>query len=176
LAAATGRSWTRAMALRGRGLILAAHGELVAASDHVQEALLAHEAIPQPFELARTLLALGKLERRAKRKRTSREALDRAIAIFDALPAPLWKAKADDELARLGLRSAPGGLTETEAMIAELAATGMTNPEIAAAAFVSRKTVEANLSKVYRKLGVRSRVELARRLPQGQERSQDLTD
>ena len=76
---------------------------------------------------------------------------------LDALPAPLWKAKADDELARLGLRSAPGGLTETEAMIAELAATGMTNPEIAAAAFVSRKTVEANLSKVYRKLGVPNR-------------------
>lgn len=165
LAAVTGRSWTRAMALRGRGLILAADGDVVAASAHLQEALLAHEAIPQPFELARTLLIIGKLERRAKRKRTSREALDRAAAIFDALPAPLWKAKADDELARLGRRSPPGGLTETEAVIAELAATGMTNPEIAAAVFVSRKTVEANLSKVYRKLGVRSRVELARRLP-----------
>jgi len=167
LAAATGRSWTRAMAMRGRGLILAANGDLVAASAHLQRALVAHEEVPQPFELARTLLALGKLERRAKRKRASREALDRAAAIFAGLPAPLWKAKADDELARLGLRSVPGGLTETEALIAELAATGMTNPEIAAAAFVSRKTVEANLSKVYRKLGVRSRVELARRLPQG---------
>ncbi|MGB0096241.1 MAG: helix-turn-helix transcriptional regulator [Solirubrobacteraceae bacterium] len=56
-------------------------------------------------------------------------------------------------------------MTETEARIAELAAAGMTNPEIAAAAFVSRKTVEANLSKVYQKLGVHSRVELARQLP-----------
>ena len=130
----------------------------------MERSVAAHEERPQPLELARSLLALGKLERRAKRKRASRDALDRAAAIFETLPAPLWKAKVDDEVARLGMRSAPGDLTETEARIAEMAAGGMTNPEIAAAAFVSRKTVEANLSKVYRKLGVRSRVELARRL------------
>jgi DNA-binding CsgD family transcriptional regulator len=165
LAARTGRSWTQAIALRGRGLILAAHGDLDAARASLQRAVLAHQAVLEPLELARTLLALGKLERRAKRKRASRDALERAAAIFASLPAPLWQAKVDDELARLGVRAAPGGLTETEARIAELAASGMTNPEIAAAAFVSRKTVEANLSRVYRKLGVRSRVELARRLP-----------
>lgn len=165
LAASTGRAWTRAIACRGRGLILAAEGELDPASASLDAALAAHEHVPQPFELARTLLIIGGLERRAKQKRASRDALERATAIFTKLPAPLWLAKAEAELARLGLRSVDGGLTETEARIAELAAAGMTNPEIAAAAFVSRKTVEANLSKVYRKLGVRSRVELARRLP-----------
>src|SRR5690348_12650619 len=117
----------------------------------------------QPFEYARTLLLHGKLERRAKRKRTAREALHQAATIFAELPAPLWEAKAQQELQRLGVRKAPDQLTETEARIARLAAEGLSNPEIAAAMFVSRKTVEANLSKAYRKLGVRSRVELARR-------------
>ena len=165
LAVQTGRPWTVAMARRGRGLILASQGDLEASAAILDQAVADAEALGQPLELGRALLALGRIERRAKRKRTSRDALVRAAAIFDALPAPLWAARAREEIARLGLRSAPGGLTETEARIAELAASGLTNPEIAAAAFVSRKTVEANLSKVYRKLGVRSRVELARALP-----------
>jgi DNA-binding CsgD family transcriptional regulator len=165
LAAETERPWTVAMARRGRGLILAAHGDLEASAATLVQAVADADSLGQPLELGRALLALGRIERRAKRKRASRDALDRAAAIFEALPAPLWAARAREEIARLGLRSAPGGLTETEARIAELAASGLTNPEIAAAAFVSRKTVEANLSKVYRKLGVRSRVELARALP-----------
>jgi DNA-binding CsgD family transcriptional regulator len=117
----------------------------------------------QPFEHARALLVLGRQERRAKRKRAARDALEAAMRIFTALPAPLWAAKADAEMRRLGIRKDPAELTETEARIARLAAQGLSNPEIAAAVFVSRKTVEANLSKAYRKLGVRSRVELARR-------------
>ena len=165
LADETGRPWTMAMARRGRGLILAARGDLEASAATLGQAVADAEALGQPLELGRALLALGRIERRAKRKRASRDALGRAAAIFDGLPAPLWAARAREEIDRLGLRSAPGGLTETEARIAELAASGLTNPEIAAAAFVSRKTVEANLSKVYRKLGVRSRVELARTLP-----------
>jgi DNA-binding CsgD family transcriptional regulator len=162
LATATGRTWTAAMAARGRAAILAAGGDVEAA---LASAQLAADYDAQPFEHARTLLLLGALERRARRKRRSREALERAAAIFAALPAPLWTARAVAELARLGTRADPGALTETEARIAELAATGMTNPEIAATVFVSRKTVEANLSRVYAKLGVRSRVELARSLP-----------
>jgi len=165
LVVSTGRSWTEAIALRGRGLLLAAAGDLESARGSLVRAVVAHQPVPEPLELGRTLLVLGKLERRAKRKRAARQALSRASSIFAALPAPLWQAKAQEELARLGIRSAPGELTVTEGRIAELAASGMSNPEIAAAIFVSRKTVEANLSKVYRKLGVRSRVELARRLP-----------
>ena len=64
------------------------------------------------------------------------------------------------ELERVGLRRAAQELTETELRVAELAATGMTNREIAAQAFISSKTVEANLARVYRKLGIRSRAEL----------------
>jgi DNA-binding CsgD family transcriptional regulator len=155
------RPWTRAVAARGQSLLAAAQGDLEAARERMQAAA-AYEA--QPFEHARTLLALGRLERRAKRKRAARDALEAARDAFAALPAPLWEAMARGELARVGVRRASGELTETESRIATLAASGMSNPEIAAAVFVSRKTVEANLSKTYRKLGVRSRVELAARL------------
>jgi DNA-binding CsgD family transcriptional regulator len=165
LGARTGRSWTLAIAARGRGLLKAAGGDFDAARKSLAESLAAHGASGQPFERARTLLAIGSVERRAKQKRAARESLEQAAAMFAELPSPPWEAMARRELSRLGLRAAPGELTETEARIAELAATGMSNPEIAAAAFVSRKTVEANLTKIYRKLGVRSRVELARRLP-----------
>src|SRR3954447_2645721 len=92
-------------------------------------------------------------------------ALERAAALFASLPAPRWEAKAQAELRRLGAPAAPGGLTETQRRVAEPAAEGLSNPEIAAQVFVARKTVEANLSAVYRKLGVRSRTELARRYP-----------
>ena len=118
-----------------------------------------------PFELARALLEEGRVERRANRKLAARESLQRAGAIFDRLGAPLWRAHADAELARVGLRHAPADrLTESERRVAELAAGGMTNREVAAAAFMSTKTVEANLSRVYRKLGIHSRAELGARM------------
>jgi DNA-binding NarL/FixJ family response regulator len=134
--------------------------------------------IGEPFEFARTLTAVGIAERRAKRKRAAREALLRAAEIYAALPAPMWEARARDEIKRLGLRVAPDELTETEARIAALAAAGRTNPEIAAEVFLSRKTVEDNLSKVYRKLGIRSRIELARSYPPSTTtpENRDLTD
>jgi DNA-binding NarL/FixJ family response regulator len=161
------RPWMRALGLRSRALLLAADGELDEARRTVDAALLAHATVPQPFELARTLMLAGALERRAKQRRASRERLEQAIGILDALPAPLWAARARGELARLGVRPAPSGLSATETQIAQLAANGRSNPEIAAAVFVSRKTVEANLSKIYRKLGVRSRVDLARHFAAG---------
>jgi DNA-binding CsgD family transcriptional regulator len=160
----TRRSWTAAVAHRSRAWLLAGRGDLDEARASFQAALVAHEGSPQRFEKARTLLALGVLERRAKRKRAAKAALERALALFCTLPSAPWQARTERELARLGLRAAPEHLTQTELRIAELAATGLTNPEIASAAFVSRKTVEANLTKIYRKLGVRSRVELAREL------------
>ena len=175
-AAATGRDWTAGVAARGRGLLLAHQGDNDGARARLGEALAAHQRAGQPLELGRTLLAIGGVERRDKQKRTSGEALDRAAEIFAALPAPAWQAKVEAEVARLGRRVESDELTATEARIASLAAGGFTNPEIAAEVFVSRKTVEANLSRIYRKLGVRSRVELARLLPADGKTSGELTD
>lgn len=119
-----------------------------------------------PFERGRTLLVKRRIERRAKRKAAARASLEWALAIFEELPAPLWAALTRDELRRLGLRpAARDELTETERRVAELAASGLTNREVAAQLHMSPKTVEANLARVYRKLGIRSRAELGARLP-----------
>jgi DNA-binding NarL/FixJ family response regulator len=76
----------------------------------------------------------------------------------------MWAEQARAELGRVGLRRAPDELTPTERRVAELAATGLTNREVASAAFMSPKTVEANLARVYRKLGIASRAELGARM------------
>ena len=162
-ARAVGRPHALAAAARCRGLLASARGELDDVYEAFGEALERHERLPLPFEHARTLLALGSAERRANRKRAAREALEQALDSFERLGAPLWAAKTRSELGRIGGRRAPsrGALSETEAQIAELAAVGRTNAEIAAVLVISPKTVKWNLSKVYRKLGVRSRTELA---------------
>jgi DNA-binding CsgD family transcriptional regulator len=162
----SGRAWHEAIAARGRGLVAAAGGDLEAAASHLERALRAHERLPQPFELGRTLLVQGITARRAKQRAVARAALGRALEVFDALGAPLWAEKAAAELERVpGRRRGSGpGLTATERRVAELAAHGLANKEIAAALFVSIRTVEANLTNVYRKLGARSRAELAHRL------------
>ena len=81
--------------------------------------------------------------------------------MFERYDLPLWHARAADELRRIPIRrGAPADLTETEARVAELAAAGRTNREIAATLFLSAKTVEANLGRIYAKLGIRGRPEL----------------
>jgi DNA-binding CsgD family transcriptional regulator len=120
-----------------------------------------------PYELGRTLLVCGQVQRRARRRSDAKASFERAQALFAEIGARLWADRAAAELARVGLRhGSPDVLTETERRIAELAASGLTNKEIAAAAFVSPKTVEANLARVYRKLGIRSRAELGARMAQ----------
>ena len=153
------RPWITAALPRTRALLLAADGDLAAALEEV-EALDATVASRLPFELACTRLVEGRLERRAKRKRAAADALGEALGLFESLGAAPFAARARAELARVGLRRAPDDLTITERRIAELAAVGMTNREVARTAFVSPKTVEANLTRVYRKLGIRSRAEL----------------
>lgn len=165
-ASRSGSAWGAAAVARGRGLLLAAHGDLPAAAAALEQAVALHEPLGQPFELARTLLAAGGVARRRKAKAESAALLARARELFEGLPAPLWAARAAAEADRLGGRaSSPFALTETERRVAELAAQGRSNAEAAAALFVSIKTVEWNLSKVYRKTGVRSRAELAARWP-----------
>jgi DNA-binding NarL/FixJ family response regulator len=108
-----------------------------------------------------TWLAKGRLYRRAKQRRAAADALREAGAIFERLGAVTWVDRARDELDLVGpRRRAPDELTVTELRVAELASTGITNREIARAVFMSEKTVEAHLARVYRKLGIRSRAEL----------------
>ena len=156
------RPWIDAGLPRARALILAAEGKPA-------DALATLDAAPSvaglPFERARLLLVRGQIARRANRKLLARDSLAEALAIFEALGSPPWVERARDEMARLGLRHrSPDELTEGERRIAELAAAGMTNRQVAEAAFVSPKTVEANLARVYQKLGIRSRAELGARM------------
>jgi DNA-binding CsgD family transcriptional regulator len=148
---------------RCRAYLLAATGDLTDALASLEAALRHHARFAVPLELGRTLLAKGQVLRRLKQKRTAREALEEATRLFDSLPAPLWAARARAETERIGGRApAPAGLTSTERKIAEQVAQGLSNREVAQAVFVSVRTVEDNLSRIYAKLGVRSRTELAR--------------
>ena len=99
---------------------------------------------------------------RVRVEATRLEAL--SSAIFERLGAPAWEAQARMELDRVGLRRSPDELTASERRVAELAAQGLTNREVASQAFMSPKTVQANLTRVYRKLGIHSRAELGARM------------
>ena len=156
--------WSLAVSARCRGLLLAAGGELELAADALQRAVANHQQCPVPFELARTLLIQGQVCRRLKQKRQARAALEQALAIFERLGAEPWTARARAELRRVAVRRAPLDLSATELRVAELAATGLTNQAIAAEVFLTRKAVEANLTRAYRKLGIRSRAQLSRAL------------
>jgi DNA-binding CsgD family transcriptional regulator len=158
-------AWAAACAARCRGVLCAAEGDLGGAFSAFDRALLHLCETPFAFERGRTLLCKGIARRQASQKKAAREALEQALAIFDAVGARLWAEKARAELARIGGRR-PGGdeLTETEARVADLAAAGRSNKEIAAALYMGVSTVEAHLSHVYRKLGIRSRAALGSRL------------
>jgi len=162
--AADGHAALRPLVLRNRGLVLASQGDCERAIATLEAAALAPEP-PQgvnPFERARTLLALGTVQRQARQKRAARESLQLAAGIFERLGARVWSEKARSELRRIGGRTASDGrLSETERKIVELVVAGRRNKEVAAQLSLSPNTVAWNLSKVYRKLGVSSRTELA---------------
>ncbi len=157
--------WSLATGARCRGQLLAARGELEAADRSYAAALVEHEQLPMPFELARTLLARGLLQRRRNERRLAHASLADALAGFEKLGAPLWAARARRELRPVGGRPTDrDALTASERRVAELAATGLTNREVASALSISPKTVESNLARVYRKLEIRSRAELGARI------------
>jgi len=157
-------AWSLAVAARCRGLLEAARGRGPDAFDALDRAVIEHDRVSMPFELGRTLLVRGQIERRLKQRAAAKGSLEAALGVFDRLHAPLWADKARAELARVGLRRSPGELTEGERRVAELAASGLTNREVAARLYMSPKTVEANLARAYRKLGIHSRAQLGARL------------
>ena len=161
-AAALPRPWIVAVSCRCRGMAHAARGNVDAAAIDYERALATHQDLDMPAELGRTLLALGRLHRRRNERRHAQELLEQAVSVLDAAGALGWAGIARDELTRArGRRGHSDRLTATERTICELAGSGMRNREIAAQLFLSDKTVEANLSRSYRKLGVRSRAQLA---------------
>lgn len=159
------RPWMLFTAARGRSQLQAASGDLDAAESSARTALDHHRELPMPFEEARTQLILGQMQRRRRRKQAAQVSVEAALCTFEQIGAPLWAQRARAELSRLrGKRSGRIGLTPAEERVALRAAEGMTNREIAAQLFLSPKTVEMNLSNIYRKLGIRSRAQLHLRL------------
>jgi DNA-binding CsgD family transcriptional regulator len=162
------RAWMLAVGARGRAMLLAAHGDLDGARASAEAAMAAHERVPMPFERARTLLLVGQLERRQRRKEAASATLREACSEFETLNAPLWADRCGVELRRANVgQRRSDQLTPSEQRVAELAASGMRNRDVAAALFISPKTVEANLARVYRKLGIKSRAELGRSIRRG---------
>jgi DNA-binding CsgD family transcriptional regulator len=158
------RPWILATSARCRSLLLAAEAQLDGALAASHVALDHHTRLEMPFEHARTLLVHAQILRRLKQKRLAREALEDALGSFESLGADLWSRKAREELRRVVTRRAPADLSATELRVARLAAMGLTNKAIATEAFMTSKTVEANLTRVYRKLGIHSRAQLDRAL------------
>jgi DNA-binding CsgD family transcriptional regulator len=163
-----GRRSALAAAHRCRGLIAAAAGATDEARAEYNRALDELEQLSLPLERARTLLDLGVAQRQARQRRAARTSLERALCLFGELGASLWAERARAELARIsGRPPSRGELTGSERRVAELVAEGRTNREVAAALHVTPRTVEGTLSRVYAKLGVRSRTELAGRWTPG---------
>ncbi|NLT06525.1 MAG: AAA family ATPase [Solirubrobacterales bacterium] len=168
-AAATGGAWSHAAAERC-ALLLAADAD--DQDRHAAAALAWHQRDGMPFERARTELAWGERLRRRRQRMRAREPLSRAHAEFARLGAAPWAARARHELeaaggVAAGAAAPDDGLSAHERKVALMVSHGMTNREVAAALFLSPKTIERHLSQIYRSLGVRSRTELARLMSRG---------
>jgi len=166
-AAESGRGEALAEAARCRGLL----ADTEQGDGFFAEAIRYHALEPNPFETARTQLCYGQRLRRRKQKRQAGEQLRAALATFERIGAVSWADTAARELTTAG--DAPrrpsgaiyeGELTAQELNVARLVVEGLTNREIAARLFLSPKTIETHLMHVFRKLGVRSRTELALKL------------
>jgi DNA-binding CsgD family transcriptional regulator len=149
---------------RCRGVVAAARGDVDEAVALLEHAVDGHEQLGDSFGRARAFLALGIARRRKRQKRAAREAIRAALAGFESLGAATWAERARAELGRIGGRTREEGLSAAERRVAALVAVGHTNHEVAAALFLAERTVASHLTSIYRKLGVRSRTELARKV------------
>jgi DNA-binding CsgD family transcriptional regulator len=164
-----GNPFAAAVTARCRAWLAAAQGDHDAAAAAVGQALRWFgELPPMPAERGRALLVLGGVQRRLKQRGAARATLTEALGLFEGAGARLWAGRARAELARISGRSpGPVTLSVTEDRVAGLVARGLSNRDVAAELFVTVRAVESTLTKVYAKLGVRSRTELAARLRAG---------
>lgn len=161
----SGHRWGTAVMDRCHGLLAAARGDTRQALAALDAAQAGFTAIPEPFEVARTLLVRAGVERRGRRRGASATSARAAETEFARLGARLWERHAADARAAVrGRTAASPGMSPSDRQIAELVAAGRTNREVAAALFMSPHTVDAHLRKIYRAFGVRRRTELAARL------------
>jgi DNA-binding CsgD family transcriptional regulator len=153
---------------RAAALVLAERGDPAAAARLARSAARRLGELGQPIEQGHTLLVLGQAERRRRRFAAARTAIAEALDIFVRVGAKPWLEQAATVLSRVeGGSDQDSVLTAAEARIAALVRQGASNREIATQIFVSVKTVEATLTRIYRKLGVRSRTQLSSRLGGG---------
>ena len=158
-----GHLWAGPGTLRCEALLWLAQGSLEAAVAAAEEAAAGFERRGFPLHSGRALLVAGEAFRRAGERRRAGGRLDEARAIFLELGAACWVARCDNELRRARPRPRRDReLTHAERRVAALVALGKKNREVAAQLFTTVATVEAHLTRIYRKLGIRSRTELAR--------------
>jgi DNA-binding NarL/FixJ family response regulator len=160
--------WAAPAASRCRALLLLAHGDTKGAASAAADASRGFAPAGFPLDRARSLLVAGEALRRAGARRLAAEQFEAARAIFAQLGAAVWIERVETELRRARPRPRHDReLTYAERRVAALVADGRTNREVAAQLFTTVATVEAHLTRIYRKLGVRSRTELARRVADG---------
>jgi DNA-binding CsgD family transcriptional regulator len=159
------RAWALATGSRCLGLLLAATDDLPGSLAAMNRSLGFHSRLADPLELGRTHLAKGTVLRKARQKRQAAECFAAAVRTFESIHALGWLEKVQGEMARLGRRTTkPDELTSTELRVAQLAADGNTNAAIARMLFLSVKSVEACLTRVYQKMDVKSRTAMAAKL------------
>jgi DNA-binding CsgD family transcriptional regulator len=152
--------WALAAAARARGLVLTQEGRTTEAMENLQDAIERHGRLGHVFDLARSQLALGPLLRQARRIADAREILEAAANTFGRMGSTVLESRACHELARLGGRRKSVGLTPTEERVADQVTKGLSNQDIANNLFITVNTVEAHLTRIYRKLGIHSRAQL----------------
>jgi DNA-binding CsgD family transcriptional regulator len=159
--------WATAASARARGWVSMGRGEPGEAVDAFTEAANEFDALGFRPDAARSLLGAGSALLRAGQPSAALDALTDARDRFAGFPAELWERRTVEQLERAAPGQSQGELTRTERRVAALVAQGMRNREIAASLFMSVPTVEAHLTRTYRKLGIRSRTELARLVTAG---------
>lgn len=165
MATAAQRPLVRGHGLRLRGLVSAASGDLATAQERLSQAARLIGQSEMPGDYARCLLELGRVLRRRRARKEGRRVLLEALAVAERIGDRPLRALLERELTGAGRSGEPDALTPAEHRVAVAAAQGLSNREIAGACFVTVRTVETQLTSVYRKLGVRSRSQLAARLP-----------